>query len=163
MTERGRPSAFTPELAIEICSRLAGGETLRAVCRDEKMPPESTVRKWALEDRDGFSAQYATAREIGYQSMADELLDIADDSSGDVQSDEDGNKKFNGEFASRSRLRVDTRKWLLSKALPKVYGEKVVQEHTGPDGGPVQVQRIERVIVDPQRTVADSEGVSAAS
>lgn len=127
------------------------------------MPPESTVRKWALEDRDGFSAQYATAREIGYQSMADELLDIADDSSGDVQSDEDGNKKFNGEFASRSRLRVDTRKWLLSKALPKVYGEKVVQEHTGPDGGPVQVQRIERVIVDPQRTVADSEGVSAAS
>ena len=64
------------------------------------MPPESTVRKWALEDRDGFSAQYATAREIGYQSMADELLDIADDSSGDVSTDEDGNRKFNGEFAS---------------------------------------------------------------
>lgn len=150
MTERGRPSAFTPELAQEICSRLAEGKTLREVCRDESMPPESTVRKWALEDRDGFSAQYATAREIGYQSMADELLDIADDSSGDVSSDEDGNKKFNGEFASRSRLRVDTRKWLLSKALPKVYGDKVTQAVENGEGGAFEViQRIERVIVKP--------------
>ena len=114
------------------------------------MPPESTVRKWALEDRDGFSAQYATAREIGYQSMADELLDIADDSSGDVQSDEDGNKKFNGEFASRSRLRVDTRKWLLSKALPKVYGDKITQAVENGEDGPFEViQRIERIIVKP--------------
>lgn len=137
VTERGRPSAFTADLAKEICSRLASGETLRAVCRDENMPPESTVRKWALEDRNGFSAQYATAREIGYQSMADELLDIADDSSGDVSTDEDGNRKFNGEFASRSRLRVDTRKWLLSKALPKVYGDKITQEVTGADGTPL--------------------------
>jgi hypothetical protein len=131
VSERGRPSAFTAELAQEICRRLAEGQTLRAVCRDEAMPQESTVRRWALEDREGFLAQYATAREIGYQSMADETLEIADDSSQDEVTDGEGNVRFNSEFAARSRLRVDTRKWLLSKALPKIYGDKIIQEHTG--------------------------------
>lgn len=89
------------------------------------MPPESTVRLWANDDRGGFAAQYARAREIGYATMADELLEIADDSSGDAVIDEDGATRANPEFASRSRLRVDTRKWLLSKALPKVYGDRL--------------------------------------
>jgi hypothetical protein len=108
----GRPASFTAELATEICRRLAVGGTLRAVCRDRGMPPESTVREWALADRDGFAAQYARAREIGYQAMADELPEIADDGRND-----------SAENVARSRLRVDTRKWLLSKALPKVFGD----------------------------------------
>ena len=63
--------------------------------------------------------------------MADETLEIADDSSHDTITDDEGNERFNSEFAARSRLRVDTRKWLLSKALPKVYGDKITTEHTG--------------------------------
>lgn len=107
----GRPSIFTQELADEICRRLADGETLRAICRDDAMPARSTVIAWALDkDRKSFSDQYARAREMGYLDMAEELLEIADDKAGD---------------AARDRLRVDTRKWMLSKALPKIYGDKL--------------------------------------
>ena len=123
----GRPTSFTQELANEICRRLADGLTLREVCRAEGMPSESTVRAWALEDREGFSTQYARAREIGYQSMADELVEIADDGSNDWMErngEEAVGYQVNGEHVQRSRLRLDTRKWLLSKALPKVYGDK---------------------------------------
>jgi hypothetical protein len=113
---RGRPSIFSPELADRLCERLADGEALRAICRDEGMPDERTVRRWALDDVEGFSGHYARAREIGYQGMADDLTEIADAKDGDP---------------ARDRLRVDTRKWLLSKALPKIYGDKQQIEHSG--------------------------------
>jgi hypothetical protein len=113
--KRGRPTQHTPELAAEICKQLAGGKTLRTVCKADDMPPESTVRQWVLDDREGFAAQYAVSREIGYQCMADELLDIADDNSRDTVADEDGHESTNHDVIARSRLRVDTRKWLLSR------------------------------------------------
>lgn len=136
----GRPSDYTPELAATICERLAGGETLRAICRDPGMPDERTVRGWAIDDRDGFSPHYARARELGYHAMADETLEIADDTSHDfrtVETDDGTREIVDHEHIQRSRLRVDTRKWLLAKALPKIYGEKVA--FTGENGGPVRV------------------------
>ena len=117
----GRPSIYSEELAARICERLAAGESLRKICADDDMPDRSTVRAWAL-DNPTFSAQYARAREIGWTDIAEDLLDIADDKLGDPQ---------------RDRLRVDTRKWLLSKMLPKVYGDKQQHEVSGPDGGPL--------------------------
>lgn len=121
----GRPSVHTEKLAAKICARLAAGETLRSVCRDEGMPSEVTVRRWALGDHAGFSAQYARAREIGYHGMADELVEIADEVTFDtIRGTGDEPDKANHEWITRSRLRVDTRKWLLSKALPKIYGDK---------------------------------------
>jgi hypothetical protein len=131
----GRPSDYTQEIADRICQQLASGMSLREVCRSDDMPAESTVRLWALEDRDGFSAQYTRAREIGYHSMADELLEIADDAANDwMERNGDDNEgwQLNGEHVQRSRIRLDTRKWLLSKALPKVYGDKL--DHTSSDG-----------------------------
>jgi hypothetical protein len=135
VSEQGRPSTFTAELAAVICGKLSEGQTLREVCRDESLPSESTVRGWALDDREGFSAQYTRAREIGYLAMADELLEVADDGKNDwmERRDDEGKASYvlNGEHVQRSRLRVDTRKWMLSKALPKVFGDKITQEHTG--------------------------------
>lgn len=140
---RGRPSDYSADIAEAICAGLAEGKTLRAVCRAAGMPSEVTVRRWALEDREGFSAQYGKAREIGYQRMADEILEIADDSSCDsIVDGETGAERINSEFVARSRLKVDTRKWLLSKALPKIYGDKITQEHQGAGGGPVLFQTI---------------------
>lgn len=152
MSEHGRPSTYSAETAAEICRRLADGQSLREVCRDEAMPSESTVRGWALDDREGFSAQYARAREIGYFSMADELLEVADDARNDWMErhgEEDAGWQANGEHIQRSRLRVDTRKWMLSKALPKVFGDRVTQAVEGGDPEkPVNhIHRIERVIV----------------
>ena len=134
---------YTPEAAERILTELAKGRTLRSVCRDEGMPYESTVRGWAMDDREGFAAQYARAREIGYQSMADEVLDVADDGQNDWmerEGQEDAGWVANGEHISRSRLRVDTRKWLLSKALPKIYGDRVALDH----GGAVSINIIDR-------------------
>jgi hypothetical protein len=134
--KKGRPTKHTKQIADKICEQLAQGFTLREVCKSEEFPAESTVRLWALEDRDGFSAQYARAREIGYQTMADELLEISDDGRNDWMErngEDDRGWVANGEHMGRSRLRVDTRKWLLSKALPKLYGEKVTTTHEAGD------------------------------
>lgn len=151
MAERGRPSIYSEELAARICERLAAGETLRSVCRGDDMPAPSTVIDWKNSKED-FSEQYAKARKLGYEHMADELLEIADDGSNDwMERQEEENKgwQFNGEHFQRSRLRVDTRKWLLSKALPKVYGDKLA--HVGGDEGdnPIAVQFIELIAVKP--------------
>lgn len=128
--KRGRPSLYSVEIADAICERLSSGMTLREVCRADDMPDESTVRKWALRNHEDFFPQYAEAREVGYHAMADELIEIADDGSNDWMerngSDgQTGDTVINGEHVQRSRLRLDTRKWLLSKALPKVYGDKL--------------------------------------
>jgi len=147
----GRTSIYTQKLADEICKRIAEGESLRSICRDEKMPNERTVRSWALDTTSPFFPQYARAREIAYHSMADELLEIADDGTNDWM-ERNGDEVQNGEAMARSRLRVDTRKWMLSKMLPKIYGEKIV--HAGDDESPIKhAGRIELVIVDPTDSI----------
>lgn len=125
----GRPTVYDARVADEVLARLASGETLREICRDGGMPPESTVREWALDDRDGFAARYARAREAGAYAMADELLEISDDGTNDWMERQrrDGSveQALNAEHVQRSRLRADTRKWLLARILPKVFGDKL--------------------------------------
>jgi hypothetical protein len=96
-----------------ICRRLTEGETLRAICKTAGMPDERTVRRWALDDVDGFGARYERARFFGYMTMFDEIIAISDERCADTVE------------AQRNRLRVDTRKWALAKALPKIFGDKV--------------------------------------
>ena len=130
----GRPSSYTPEIADEICERLASGESLKSICdSDDKFPEPQSVRRWAIADTDGFSAKYAQARQVGYERMAEEILEISDDSSQDTQFTEQGAKADN-EWINRSRLRVDTRKWLLSKCLPKIYGDRTQIAATDAEG-----------------------------
>jgi hypothetical protein len=159
------PIEYSAELASNICSELAEGKTLREVCRGEGMPSEAAVRQWALEDRNGFASHYARAREIGYLSMADELLEVADDGTNDwmERKNRDGStvEVENHEALGRSRLRVDTRKWLLSKALPKVYGEKVHTEVTGKDGGPIETHELSET--EAARRIAFALAKGAAS
>jgi hypothetical protein len=125
------PTIFTPELAEAICDLLKDGLTLREVCRIEGMPPESTVRSWAVKDFHGFAAQYAAAREVGYLAMADELIDISRNFRiGEVvKTKGDGTVEVErGDAVARSRLQADTLKWFLSKALPKIYGPKSITD-----------------------------------
>ena len=140
--KQGRPTTYTPEIGREICERMADGESLRAICRDAHMPGESTVRGWVLDgkeaedERHGFSAQYARAEQLRAMRWADEIVDIADDGRNDfTQREGDGGEVSNHEHINRSRLRVDSRKWLLSKVLPKVYGDKM--KVGAEDGGSV--------------------------
>ena len=87
------------------------------------MPGRRTVFKW-LEVHKAFQHQYARAREAQADALADEILDIADESDNDIVTDGEGNERTNHEAIARSRLRVDARKWLAGKLRPKVYGDK---------------------------------------
>lgn len=90
------------------------------VCRDEHMPPESTVREWVTDDRNGFAAQYARARDIGLDAIADEIIEIVDEEPGTT----DMGATDSGRVADK-RLRFDARRWYLSKLAPKKYGDKL--------------------------------------
>ena len=140
--KRGRPSKYTAAIADEICQRLSLGESLRSVCRDEHMPDESTVREWARNPEHDFSPRYIRARETGCYALADETLEIADNGSNDwmVRHSANGDDVtvLNSEHVQRSRLRVDTRKWLLSKMLPAVFGDRI--QHAGDAQQPLTVQ-----------------------
>lgn len=123
-----RQSEYTPEIGGIICERIAEGESLRAICRCDEMPAMSTVFKW-LVTHSKFSEQYAHARDAQADALADEILDIADDGSRDYAM-VDGREVVDHDHIARSRLRVDTRKWIASKLKPKKYGEKLEVEST---------------------------------
>lgn len=133
----GRPSEYSEDMAIDICSRLASGEPLVRICRDESMPHVSTVYRW-IAANDTFRDMYARAREDQADTLADEIIDISDESRLDKIIDDDGNERIDSEYVARSRLRVDARKWVAAKLKPKKYGEKLTQELTGADGGPIK-------------------------
>lgn len=114
------------------------------------MPSLASIFLW-ISKYPEFSEQYAKAKQTGLEALAEDLLEISDDGQNDWMQNNDPENpgyRLNGEHIQRSKLRVDTRKWLLSKLVPKKYGEKVTQEHVGPEGGPVQVQEVRRVVVD---------------
>ena len=138
---------YTQEIANAICELIADGNSLRAICLLDDMPAKSTVFKW-LAEQPTFSDQYARAREAQADSLADDILEIADDGKRDTYTDSDGNERTDHDVIARSRLRVDARKWLASKMAPKKYGDKMQQEITGKDGAPL-LTGIEVKFVDP--------------
>lgn len=136
---RGRPSSYTQSVADEICTRIAEGESLRKICLNNHIPELRTVMRWlAHDDREEFRRQYARARELQADRLAEEILQIADDGQNDTYQTDDG-EAVNHDVIARSRLRVDARKWLAAKMAPKKYGERVQQEISGPEGGPIGV------------------------
>ncbi len=124
----GRPSTYSQEIADEMCELIAMGYSVRRVCLLDHMPAISTFFKW-LREHEEFSKQYARATEERAEAMAEEILDIADDNTNDtiIMTNKNGQEyeTTNKEVVQRSRLRVDTRKWLMAKMKPKRYGDKL--------------------------------------
>lgn len=144
----GRPSEYSQTIAEAITERIADGESLRSICTDEAMPAKSTVFKWLSQQKE-FADQYARAREEQAETLAAEIVEIADEECTMVRASKHGAKAddsesgevevvFDATAVARNRLRVDARKWVASKLKPKVYGDKVSTELTGPNGGPVE-------------------------
>lgn len=126
----GRASDFTQATADAICEGLIEGRSLRSICLADDMPSASTVCRW-LAVNEEFRQQYAQARDAQADTLADEMLDIADDGSNDWMErhdDEGGNIGWreNGEAIGRSKVRIDTRKWIASKLKPKKYGDRTL-------------------------------------
>lgn len=129
----GRPSIYTQDLADRICAQLSAGLSMRTVCKADDMPDMVTVFRW-LRTKEEFCKQYEKAKAEAADALVEEMLDIADDGTNDWMEihDKDGEcagYKVNGEHVQRSRLRVDTRKWIAAKLKPKKYGERVDVDH----------------------------------
>jgi hypothetical protein len=133
---------FDAAIADQILESLADGITLREMCKAAGMPDRRTVFRWRL-DREDFAKAFDVARMTGFELIAEELLEISDDGRNDWMQRQDPDNpgwNFNGEHVQRSRLRADTRKWMLAKMLPKVYGDAMALKHSDPDGNPLTVQ-----------------------
>lgn len=106
---------------------------------DPGFPPARTIREW-IANSEEFTAQYTRAKEMQARHIFEQIIEIADDSSedeifigGDDESGEGAKRVMNSEFVQRSKLRVEARKWALSKLLPKEFGDKIEvdNKHSG--------------------------------
>jgi hypothetical protein len=160
----GRPSGYSEQIAEKICLLISEGQSLRTICKEDGMPSRQTILNWILKN-DEFHQQYARAREAQADYLFEECLEIADHSTGDAIQDGNGNKRVDHENINRSRLRVDTRKWVCAKLNPKKYSDKVTQEITGKDGGPIEMSDTDRIellaALFAERTVKDKHAVVA--
>lgn len=134
----GRPTDYTDDKANTILAMMVEGMSLRKICSEDGMPDMSTVYRW-MSKNPGFRDNYAKAQADRTTAFAEELLEIADqfDNAAD---------KMDVEHIQRARLRIDTRKWLMSKMDPKRFGDKVENVHSGA----VEINQITRRIVDPK-------------
>jgi hypothetical protein len=117
------------ELIDTICGEITKGRSLRSVLKDKDTPHHTTFFNW-LDDNKSRLAQYTRACEARAESIFEDILDIADSQQDDIIILEDGKEVTNHEVIQRDRLRVDARKWILSKMQPKKYGEKLEVEQT---------------------------------
>lgn len=125
----GRPSTYDPEKAKRIIEQLSDGVPLRVICRQDDMPAWRTVYDWIAKDAE-LSAHITRARDLGYDAIAEECLDIADEVSGDYTETDKG-MVYNAEHVQRSKLKIETRLKLLAKWNPKKYGDRIHTEHSG--------------------------------
>lgn len=148
-------------VTAHICAELQKGRSLENICTtDEGMPTVAGFLKWVNTEPE-VGKDYARAREIGYLMLADEIVALSDKTHEWVtvqELDPDGNPVFdeagepvlkkvlmplNNDVIAHKRVQIDTRKWMLSKMLPKIYGDKLTQEHTGANGGPIAMAAVD--------------------
>lgn len=133
--KNGRPSKYTDKLADKICQMIAQGQSVRSICAKKDMISMQTFFRW-LRENDKFREQYARACEERSYMHAEDIIEIADNATNDYMEKLEGDGYiFNSENVQRSRLRIDTRKWLMSKLNPKVYGDKLDMTTNGNDIG----------------------------
>ena len=148
----GRPSSYNAEIAERICAEIACSEmSLKQICEsDPELPAYRTAFLW-LARHEEFVQLYARAKRLQAEVIAEGMLDIADDGTNDwtkrlAYKGPVPDWEVNGENINRSRLRVDIRKWLLAKLLPKKYGDIVENRQADANGEKLQAIRVEFVV-----------------
>lgn len=111
-----RPSGYSESIADDICERLANGESLRRICLTPNYPKQAVVFRW-LAANEAFREQYRAAREAQADTLADEIIDIADGKRADYEGTE--------RDVNRDKLSVHARQWVAAKLKPKKYGDKI--------------------------------------
>lgn len=154
----GRPCEYTEEIAKEICDTLATTpKGIIALCRENPHWPSHEAiycwkRRFPL-----FAEQYTQAKRDQIELLVDQTIEISDETSQDNETNHYGDTVENKEWINRSRLRVDTRKWLAGKLAPKIYGDKITAEHTGKDGKPIETVTHNFIAIVPQEATSIDE------
>ncbi len=134
-------STYTTQMADIICIRLSEGESLKGIVRSEGMPDRATVYRWLLE-QPAFCDKYARAREEQADTLADEIIAIADESP-EINEVRDKNGdvidiKIDSGYVAYQKQRIEARKWTAMKLKPKKYGDKL--ELAGDPNNPLKVE-----------------------
>ena len=138
-----RPTKLTEETREEICYRLAGGESLSSICRDDHLPTKATVLMWVVDDRDGFFTDYMRAREAAGYAHADQSVDVA-------------LKAENGEIDPQAaRAALAGYHWAAERMAPKKHSQRQEVDHSSSDGSMRAPTRIEIV---PASSGSDDQG-----
>lgn len=131
--KRAPPTPITPEVWDDVLDLIEQGHTIRDISAMAHMPDWTTIRRYIRADAER-STQYARARGVAADAYEAEILSEA--------------RSADPVTAAAARVKIDALKWVMSKRAPKVYGDKITQEHTGADGGPLEFTEIRRVVVD---------------
>ena len=131
---------YTEEEGTKVCTWIVEGKSLKSYCKQEGTPNISTVYRWIIKHAD-FRDTYAQARKDQADTLADEIIDIADNSGNDKKTI-DGVEVVNHENIQRDRLRVDARKWTASKLKPKKYSDKIDLTTKGKEIQPVDLRSL---------------------
>jgi len=143
----GRPTKYNKALVNKITELIHEGESIAAIARMPDMPSHNTLHRW-LNEHPEFRDSYELARDLREEKMFQDILEISDDGHGDQYETEDGRTVTNNEVIARSRLRVDTRKWMLARMNPRKYSDKTIL--SGDQDNPIRtVNRIEVAFIEP--------------
>ena len=127
----GAPTTYNTHITSIICIRIAEGESLREIVKTAGMPDRTVIYDWLLRHPE-FANQYARAREEQADTLADEIIAIADESPETVEVRDKNGKvldiKIDSGYVNYQRQRIDARKWTAMKLKPKKYGDRVALE-----------------------------------
>jgi hypothetical protein len=136
----GRPSTYSDEIADEICQRLAGGESILQMCKDDHIPPKSVIFQWLLREP-RFQDNYARARGFWAESEFENMMQIADTVlvGEKTTTKADGKVEVTtGDCVERAKLQVETRKWALAR-MNKRFTDRIDQRLSGPEGEALKI------------------------
>jgi hypothetical protein len=122
---RRKPKAMNAELENRVLERIVAGETIRAICGDDETLPSRSAVYMHLAANADFAVRYGRAKFAATEALADEIMEIADESNADWKQTRAGAKP-DREVTERSKLRVETRKWLMARLSPTKYGDRTI-------------------------------------
>lgn len=129
----GRPPVYEPIIASRLCARLSEGKSLMRSCKEVGGVSTALAHIW-MRERPDFLAMYLRAKEEAADVLAEQIVDLADT---ELPVDEFG--RIDSGRVQQLRLQVEARKWIAAKLKPKRYGDRIIQEHSGPGGQPIMV------------------------
>lgn len=133
--KRGRPTKFTKPVQKHIAQRIAQGESAQSICKDPKLPTQRALYKYlATSGDEDFVQMYREAIQARADVHADQILEIAEDDSGDLIEVKDSKGKVidvkqNNAKLRRDQMRIEARQWHMARMNPRKYGQQTTTQH----------------------------------